>query len=95
MLCEEIDERSRAFLDLPLEGEWPYLWLDATYLKVPLWRILAEPHQWRRERAAVVFGRPAALQDDRFGSEADGGADLAASCCQSTAGGSLRDMETT
>ncbi|MGA8691016.1 MAG: VIT1/CCC1 transporter family protein [Methyloceanibacter sp.] len=82
-------------LYLPLEGEWPYLWLDATYLKVPLWRILAEPHQWRRERAdAVVFGRAAALQDDCFGSEADGGADLAASC-QSTAGGSLRDMETT
>jgi hypothetical protein len=23
-----------AFLERPLEGEWPYLWLDATYLKV-------------------------------------------------------------
>jgi transposase-like protein len=33
-LCEEIDERVRAFLDRPLEGEWPYLWIDATYLKV-------------------------------------------------------------
>jgi transposase-like protein len=22
-----------AFLDLPFIGEWPYLWLDATYLK--------------------------------------------------------------
>ena len=22
-----------AFLDRPLAGEWPYLWLDATYLK--------------------------------------------------------------
>jgi putative transposase len=33
-LCKEIDERVRAFLDRPLEGEWPYLWLDATYLKV-------------------------------------------------------------
>ena len=33
-LCEEIDERVNAFLDRPLEGEWPYLWLDATYLKV-------------------------------------------------------------
>src|SRR6185295_7420164 len=32
-LCKEIDERVRAFLDRPLEGEWPYLWLDATYLK--------------------------------------------------------------
>src|SRR5215210_5922360 len=33
-LCKEIGERVRAFLDRPLEGEWPYLWLDATYLKV-------------------------------------------------------------
>jgi putative transposase len=33
-LCEEIDERVRAFLDRPLEGEWPYVWLDATYVKV-------------------------------------------------------------
>ena len=32
-LCKEIDERVLAFLDRPLEGEWPYLWLDATYLK--------------------------------------------------------------
>jgi putative transposase len=33
-LCKEIDERVSGFLDRPLEGEWPYLWLDATYLKV-------------------------------------------------------------
>jgi putative transposase len=32
-LCKEIDERVSAFLERPLEGEWPYLWLDATYLK--------------------------------------------------------------
>jgi transposase-like protein len=32
-LCKEIDERVRAFLERPLAGEWPYLWLDATYLK--------------------------------------------------------------
>ena len=32
-LCKEIDERVRAFLDRPFAGEWPYLWLDATYLK--------------------------------------------------------------
>src|SRR6187551_733685 len=32
-LCKEIDERVCAFLDRPLAGEWPYLWLDATYLK--------------------------------------------------------------
>jgi transposase-like protein len=33
-LCSEIDERVGAFLDRPLEGDWPYLWIDATYLKV-------------------------------------------------------------
>src|ERR1700691_1097445 len=33
-LCEEIDERVNAFLDRPIEGDWPYLWIDATYVKV-------------------------------------------------------------
>ena len=33
-LCEEIDERVNAFLSRPIEGAWPYLWIDATYLKV-------------------------------------------------------------
>ena len=33
-LVEEIDERVDAFLARPIEGEWPYLWIDATYLKV-------------------------------------------------------------
>ena len=33
-LCEEIDDKVKVFLDRPLEGDWPYLWIDATYLKV-------------------------------------------------------------
>ncbi len=33
-LCGEIDEKIANFLQRPLEGDWPYLWLDATYLKV-------------------------------------------------------------
>ena len=33
-LCEEIDDRVKAFLNRPIEGDWPYLWIDATYLKV-------------------------------------------------------------
>ena len=33
-LCAEIDDKIRSFLDRPLEGEWPYLWLDATYIKM-------------------------------------------------------------
>lgn len=32
-LCVEIDERVNAFLTRPIEGAWPYLWLDATYIK--------------------------------------------------------------
>ena len=32
-LVEEIDERVNAFLSRPIEGEWPYLWIDATYVK--------------------------------------------------------------
>src|SRR5882757_2634150 len=33
-LCVEIDDKIDAFLNRPLEGDWPYLWLDATYVKV-------------------------------------------------------------
>lgn len=33
-LCKDIDTRVNSFLERPLEGEWPYVWLDATYLKV-------------------------------------------------------------
>src|SRR5258707_2968624 len=32
-LCSEIDERVGAFLTRPIEGDWPYVWLDATYVK--------------------------------------------------------------
>jgi transposase-like protein len=33
-LCGEIDDKIASFLNRPLEGDWPYLWLDATYVKV-------------------------------------------------------------
>jgi putative transposase len=33
-LCADIDERVQAFLNRPIEGDWPYLWIDATYMKV-------------------------------------------------------------
>ena len=29
-LCEKIDVRVKAFLDRPVEGDWPYLWIDAS-----------------------------------------------------------------
>jgi len=32
-LCKDLDERVDRFLSRQLSGEWPYLWLDATYLK--------------------------------------------------------------
>ena len=32
-LCSELDERVGAFLNRPIEGDWPYLWIDATYVK--------------------------------------------------------------
>jgi putative transposase len=33
-LCAEIDDKVQAFLSRPIEGDWPYLWIDATYVKV-------------------------------------------------------------
>jgi putative transposase len=32
-LCAELDERVGAFLSRQIEGDWPYLWIDATYVK--------------------------------------------------------------
>jgi putative transposase len=32
-LCQDIDQRVGRFLERPLRGQWPYLWLDATYLR--------------------------------------------------------------
>ncbi len=31
-LCEEIDEKVQPFLGRPIEGDWPYIWPDATWL---------------------------------------------------------------
>ncbi len=33
-LCAEIDEKVKAFLGRPIEGDCPDLWIDATYVKV-------------------------------------------------------------
>src|SRR5919204_4027729 len=33
-MCGEIDDKVKAFLNRPIEGDWPYLWIDATYVKV-------------------------------------------------------------
>jgi transposase-like protein len=34
-LCKEIDERVGSFLERPLDGDWPYRWLDATSEAAP------------------------------------------------------------
>ena len=33
-LVGEIDDKVKTFLNRPIEGDWPYVWLDATYVKV-------------------------------------------------------------
>ena len=43
-LCDEIDERVQTFLARPIEGDWPYLWLDATYVSA---RAGATSSRWR------------------------------------------------
>ena len=50
-LCGEIDEKVETFLNRPLEGDWPYVWLDATYVKVRqggLHRLRRRHHRDRR-----------------------------------------------
>jgi putative transposase len=42
-LCAEIDERVTAFLDRPLEGDWPYLWRHWQRCRVGL---LKNPMLW-------------------------------------------------
>jgi putative transposase len=32
-LCEELDEEVERFRGRPLEGAYPYVWIDATYVK--------------------------------------------------------------
>ena len=32
-LCAEIDEKVKAFLSRPIEGDWPYQWIGATYMR--------------------------------------------------------------
>ena len=50
-LCSEIDEKIANFLHRRWKGDWPYLWLDATYLKVRQnGRIVSVARDHRRRR---------------------------------------------
>ena len=54
-LCGEIDDKVNGFLDRPLEGDWPYLWLDATYVKVrEAGRIVSVAWLWPSTTRAVA-----------------------------------------
>lgn len=33
-LCAGIDDKVKAFLSRRIEGDWPYLWIDSTFVKV-------------------------------------------------------------
>ena len=33
-MCRDRRARTHGFLERPIEGDWPYLWIDATYVKV-------------------------------------------------------------
>ena len=61
----EIDDKIQSFLDRPLEGDWPYLWLDATYsegaqagriVSVAVTVAVAVNDQGRREVLGMAIG---------------------------------------
>ena len=89
-LCEEIDDRVKAFLDRPIEGDWPYLWLDATYVKVRQ----SQPgrlgggdrrrrRQQRRPARGAGHGHRAIRGRDRFGRPSCASSDSAACAASS------------
>ena len=64
-LCEEIDDKMKAVLERPIEGEWPYLWIDATYLKVRCdGRIVCRGHHREDDRVAITHVLLVIFADD-------------------------------
>ena len=77
-LCGEIDDKIHSFLDRTLEGDWPYLWLDATYVKmreaarvvpVAVTIAVAINDHGRREVLGMAIG---ACEAETFWTAADG-----------------------
>jgi len=50
-LCKDIDTRVKAFLERPIEGDWPFVWLDATYLKARQPRLQERSSEGRARHA--------------------------------------------
>ena len=49
-LCEELDEEVERFRNRPLEGAYPYVWVDATYVKARQGCLGGGGHSRRGER---------------------------------------------
>ena len=56
-LCEEIDEKVKPFLGRPIEGDWPYVWLDATDLKVRRGERFGDGEEEREREAAKLYAK--------------------------------------
>ena len=101
-LCEEIDARVKAFLDRPLEGDWRYVWLDATYLKVRRnHRIVSVAvivavgvnTDGRREVLGMDIG-PSEAETPAFAGAGCSGPSLCASCAGAACAGSSLSSRT-
>src|SRR5512132_3646841 len=58
-LCEEIDGKVKAFLDRPLEGDWPYLWSPLPSISLRGFRsknCRDEHERWDIGAGALEFG---------------------------------------
>ena len=91
-LCEEIDGKVKAFLDRPIEGDWPYLWIDATYVKArDNGRIVSAAvivavgvnSDGRREVLGMDIGRPRPRRSGLISCASSDGAACAASSSSS------------
>ncbi|MBF0563043.1 MAG: IS256 family transposase, partial [Alphaproteobacteria bacterium] len=49
-LCADLDVKVNTFLDRPIEGDWPYVWIDATYVKC------REDHHIRSTAVIIAVG---------------------------------------
>jgi putative transposase len=70
-LSEDIDGKVKAFLDRPLEGDWPYLWIDATYLKMRRGGRIVSVDIIMAVGSIATVARVSVRADRHLGSQAD------------------------